>query len=633
MAGGVTYDGVQSADGGTRGFIFKDMVFWVSHRVPRRNEILELIKNNGGVVVPLEKDAQMLIADHARKDSPPDSISWKYITESVCNGIAQLTDRYRIAPSSNAANSAPKKLTRSAFTDAEDAALVNWVLSETKGQSKHCSGNTMYQKFAETHTSHTWQSWRSRFTQVLANRPIYELEKLAMSAADLAVQPSSASTTPQASPAIAQPRSSRRLAPVSDHTAKEAPIVSDTRKERQSRSPPSSPVQSEEVGIETQVNVRDRFHNDLLIFVEVSGAKLNLEPDVGGRSLDLWDLSQAVASQKVPPDEVDWMKVAKDLDYDWVQDKNVLVELQSCFEDNLADFFDTISSFNSDDDEEQEVESQTDERSPPSVISSSPPVGYSKRKGSLDHQPSSMVENSAKRMRPNPTAEIPSTPEERLKTPATRSNSGATPSQQVHSEAPTVSPIPLRLEHSRTIGGQQQFDTSKLVQESAAQSMTTSRAVKRSLPASFHPSSRRVSAQEAETRAPQPPRPIRAEPDEEGQSQSLRGWIEYYEGLGYSRPIVMESLTRASMRPGWPACYLMELLKEKEEVPSNIEGLWTDRDDKSLRYVDSIYAKWEKAETRERNKAKRELDGLVNKHTMEEVDLRRRFFASQARER
>lgn len=454
-----------------------------------------------------------------------------------------------------------------------------------------------------------------------------------MSAADLAVQHSSASTTPQASPAIAQPRSPRRMAPVSARIAKEAPIVSATRKERQSRSPPSSPIQSEEVGIETQVNARDRFHNDLLIFVEVSEAKLNLEPDVGGRSLDLWDLSQAVASQNVPPGEVDWMKVAKDLDYDCVQDKKVLVELQSCFQDNLADFFDTISSFNSDDDEEQEVESQTDERSPPSVISSSPPVGYSKRKGSFDHQPSSMVENSAKRMRPNPAAEIPSTPEERLRISATRSNSDATPSQQVHSEARTVSPIPLRLEHCRTIGEQEEFDTSKLVQKAAAKSTTTSRAVKRSLPASFHPSSRRVSLQEAETRAPQPPRSIRAEPDEEGQSQSLREWIEHYEGLGYSRPIVMESLTRASMRPGWPACHLMELLKEKGEVPSNIEGLWTDRDDKSLRYVDSIYAKWEKAETRERNKAKRELDGLVNKHTMEEVDLRRRFFASQARKR
>jgi hypothetical protein len=44
MAGGVTYDGVQSANGGTGGIIFKDMVFWVSRRVPKRDDIIELIK-------------------------------------------------------------------------------------------------------------------------------------------------------------------------------------------------------------------------------------------------------------------------------------------------------------------------------------------------------------------------------------------------------------------------------------------------------------------------------------------------------------------------------------------------------------------------------------------------------------
>ena len=41
MTGGVTYQGVESADGGT---IFKDMVFWVAQRVPMRSTILDHIK-------------------------------------------------------------------------------------------------------------------------------------------------------------------------------------------------------------------------------------------------------------------------------------------------------------------------------------------------------------------------------------------------------------------------------------------------------------------------------------------------------------------------------------------------------------------------------------------------------------
>lgn len=93
----------------------------------------------------------MLIADHARKDAPSESYSWKYITESVDNGIAQLTDHYRIwghpeEARPRAGGSAPVKNTRTPFTAADDAALANWVLSHAKGQT----GNKIYQEFEET---------------------------------------------------------------------------------------------------------------------------------------------------------------------------------------------------------------------------------------------------------------------------------------------------------------------------------------------------------------------------------------------------------------------------------------------------------------------------------------------------
>lgn len=101
--------------------------------------------------MPLEKDAHILIADDARKDAHPDSYSWKYITDSVQHGAAQLTDRYRISghtetPRVRVGVSGPVKRTRTRFSDADDAALANWVLAHTEGRT----GNKIFKIFAET---------------------------------------------------------------------------------------------------------------------------------------------------------------------------------------------------------------------------------------------------------------------------------------------------------------------------------------------------------------------------------------------------------------------------------------------------------------------------------------------------
>ena len=98
-------------------------------------------------MVPLEKNADYLIADHMRKDAPPGSYSFKFIEDSVKNGILQIEDRYRIGRDPDAprpaASSAPTKRTRAPFTTADDAALARWVLSHS-GQR---SGNAIYQDF------------------------------------------------------------------------------------------------------------------------------------------------------------------------------------------------------------------------------------------------------------------------------------------------------------------------------------------------------------------------------------------------------------------------------------------------------------------------------------------------------
>ncbi|KAG5985372.1 hypothetical protein E4U54_006034, partial [Claviceps lovelessii] len=731
---------------------------------------------NGGVVVPLEKDAQVLIADHVRKDAPLDSVSWKYITDSVAHGFAQLMDRYCIMRPADSGTTGRPKLTRSKFTNMEDAALANWVLSHFKDRT----GNQIYKEFAETvsipcpapgsinalrrrtdlyqHPSHPWQSWRNRFVRVLAAYPMQKLNKLAMSAADLAVRsttrvehdskqavskptsrtteklPSAASTSSQTTPTpAAQPTSPRRYSTISPpaHVPTAEAVITPVAPAEQIRQQRSlsphdfSSAQTEELGVETQVNMRDRFYHDLSIFVEESGVPVNPDPELRGRRIELWDLSQAIASQNVPPEEVDWSKVAETLQFDWRQDPSLIDELRGCFEENLATFFEAISSYVPDDEDVQEQggpETPSNLHSPVRAYRSSPPVESIRGKRHVEDDSFSLSESRAKRRCPDRIAEIPATPEERLgisntwsptlskirqqqqqqevvlvddeeeeeeeanaddgddvdreegqtnrsaarvtfgrhvlsptdkeddKMPAedptemqasskpsfgTRQSSfNVTPSQQLQSEASNVQPIPLNLGRSRSVGRPPQSNQVEALQQQqqpAAETNTNSRVVRRSLPASFNTNSQRFTAQKAETRAQQPLRPIRVSPDEEGQSQSIRECVEYYQSLGYSRSIVMESLNRASLRPGWPATLLMERLQKKEKIPSNVEGIWTDRDDKSLRYADSVRARWATATPREKDKAKRELDRLINKHTEEDVDLRRRFFAATAR--
>lgn len=107
---------------------------------------------NGGAIVPLENRADYLIADHARqKDAPPGSYSYQFIEDSVKNGILQVEDRYLICQPDMPrppGSSAPIKRTRAPFTKAEDAALVEWVLSHHTART----GNAIYQEF-EAHVS------------------------------------------------------------------------------------------------------------------------------------------------------------------------------------------------------------------------------------------------------------------------------------------------------------------------------------------------------------------------------------------------------------------------------------------------------------------------------------------------
>lgn len=109
-------------------------------------------QSNGGTVVPLDKTADIMIADHARKDAPNGSYSWTFIEESVKSG--QLADKHEHLISRPAAGKAPgpnatagqTRGTRTPFTAEDDAFLIKWVLTN---RHKHKpSGNKMYQDLA-----------------------------------------------------------------------------------------------------------------------------------------------------------------------------------------------------------------------------------------------------------------------------------------------------------------------------------------------------------------------------------------------------------------------------------------------------------------------------------------------------
>lgn len=102
----------------------------------------------------MDTQADIIIADHARKGNPPGSISWKYIEDSVKNGRLEDLDNYYAGPAPGAIRpvgagaSHPAKLGRTPFTAEDDRILVDWVTKAERSGSA-TKGNAIYQQLAE----------------------------------------------------------------------------------------------------------------------------------------------------------------------------------------------------------------------------------------------------------------------------------------------------------------------------------------------------------------------------------------------------------------------------------------------------------------------------------------------------
>ena len=157
----VVYEGV--AGGGD---LFQGQKFFIAQRVPARTELIKnvevnmplpgivaatnITKRNGGFVVPIEKNADVLIADHAKpKFAPTNSISWTYLEQSMKKGQLEDLETHRISsPSRTGRPGRPSKSTRTPFTYEESMAISIWVAkAELMGLPP--KGNEIYEQFAE----------------------------------------------------------------------------------------------------------------------------------------------------------------------------------------------------------------------------------------------------------------------------------------------------------------------------------------------------------------------------------------------------------------------------------------------------------------------------------------------------
>ncbi|KAL2069429.1 hypothetical protein VTL71DRAFT_14108 [Oculimacula yallundae] len=169
MAARIVYHG--GVGGG--GDLFQGMKIWLSLRVPLRKTYKEQVESNGGEIVLLEKNADVIIVDHARKDCPPGSISWRWIEQSVKKGVLEDIEDHRAGPIHaqvrEVGSTQSTKKTKTPFTTADDNILMQWVTkAERKGRP--ILGNAIYQELAQKYPHHTPQSWMDRWKRYVSLR-------------------------------------------------------------------------------------------------------------------------------------------------------------------------------------------------------------------------------------------------------------------------------------------------------------------------------------------------------------------------------------------------------------------------------------------------------------------------------
>jgi hypothetical protein len=161
----------------TIGGLFADKSFLVAQRVPMRSNFLDRIRANGGRIVRLETQATYIIADHARNDCPPTSLSYTFIEAAISTGALPDPNHHRAGPAPGYARTVgstvvPPKATRTPFTPQDDRDLWDWVQAYRNQGVHGIKGNEIYKQLEAINPRHTFQSWRDRYVKrLMANPP------------------------------------------------------------------------------------------------------------------------------------------------------------------------------------------------------------------------------------------------------------------------------------------------------------------------------------------------------------------------------------------------------------------------------------------------------------------------------
>lgn len=157
------------------GGLFQGKSFLITMRVPMRNHFVDVVKANGGRVVRIEIQADYIIADHARRDCPPTSLSYTFIEAATRNGALPDPNDHRAGPAPGVVRQvgsttvAPKG-TRTPFTAQDDRELWEWVQQCVAGGAA-VKGLEIYKQLEAVNARHTTQSWRDRYLKKLVTNP------------------------------------------------------------------------------------------------------------------------------------------------------------------------------------------------------------------------------------------------------------------------------------------------------------------------------------------------------------------------------------------------------------------------------------------------------------------------------
>ncbi|KAI6778239.1 uncharacterized protein J7T54_004134 [Emericellopsis cladophorae] len=658
----ISYNNVPAEQGGN---IFSNIKFWIHRGVPLRSDWVKHVEENGGQVVDLEKKADYLIADHLKARNAPDgAYSWKLIQESVKNGALQIADRFLIGPHPDdvrriAATKAPKS-TRTAYTNEDDGLLgtvgssaVQPTKSSVLTASVASKQNTpsSSERQAKSHAGSSRQG-----TVQTTNPPLAQSPEISRQA-DLDHSPNVEGVRETSSETNSEnnPETNAEPQPTVDIVAA---VVDDEEEDDQNNE---------------EEDAKNQFYGDLENFAFQSGKSIQFELRIQGHGrVELWELMQPVFAQDAQPNDIDWAKIAADLDIE-PNEKNKN-KLSAYFEKNVADFVAHLYTLEqSRDDSADEGAANKVSQDAGSAVKDSVEVPrrsreYAVDSGSMENQPDKRQKvdhvPGAPGARLQPTTS--QAPEEQQFTGTARRLFASKDLQEIKdsqedTQAVLQSPAvhsrsveaTLPVNQSRTRGNHaiRREDTmvdispSQQLQEELNASPRVSRrpndtgtgrrdrSIKRKLPSSFNTNVR-----------PPPSQPVPAasssRPDTNHHSHltpslsTIEEYMTYYESLGYSRSIVKRALQATTMTPGGPAAFAMEHLNQRhKDLPSDIAGVWTERDDRALRFVmllshDGQSLDREGKDRRERlllERARMKRARLLEKHGRQRMKLREKW--------